>query len=412
MKARVIFLVMTVVIAVAGLGIYALAEPSAAKEEPMPETTLIIGADPHYIAPALTDHGEYFENMITNADGKVMDYIEELTDAFFAEVTAAKPDALILPGDISFNGARLSHEALAEKLRAVTAAGIPVLVMPGNHDIESTNAAVFHGATFTRIESVTPEEFAEIYADMGYGGALSRDAASLSYMYAVSDKLRVLMLDVNMPDSVNVVQSETLAWAEEQLRAARDEGARVVAVSHQNLFRHNSVIYRGYVMENADAVLALYKKYGVIVNFTGHLHCQHIAHDGAFYEIATSSLAVSPNQYGVAMLAGDTLDYETRPVDVSAWARERGLTDPNLLDFSAYSLAFFKGSGRIPEAESELLTFFTELNAAYFSGRLDLVRADDPMFDRWGEAFGFEGQYIMSIRDEAGLDSTRLTLHF
>lgn len=412
MKARVIFLLLTAVIAMAGLGIHALAEPSAAKEEPMPETTLIIGADLHYIAPALTDHGEYFEKMIRNADGKVMDYIDELTDAFIAEVIAEKPDALILPGDISFNGARVSHEALADKLCAVTAAGIPVLVMPGNHDIEIADAAMFRGASFTRVESVTPEAFAQIYADMGYGGALSRDGASLSYMYAVSDALRVLMLDVNMPDSVNVVKPETLAWAEEQLAAARDAGARVVAVSHQNLFRHNSVIYRGYVMENADAVLALYKKYGVIVNFTGHLHCQHIAHDASFYEIAASSLAVSPNQYGVASLAGDTLDYETRSVDVPAWARERGLTDTNLLDFPAYSLAFFKGSGRTPDADDALLAFFADLNAVYFSGRLDLVRADDPMFDRWGETFGFEGQYIMSIREEAGLDSTRLTLKF
>ena len=116
-------------LALSGFGLHALASPK--KGDAMPETTLIVANDLHYIAPSLTDHGEYFENMIHHSDGKVMEYIEELTDAFLAEGIEASPDALILSGDLSFNGARASHEALAEKLRAVTGAGIPVLVIPG-----------------------------------------------------------------------------------------------------------------------------------------------------------------------------------------------------------------------------------------------------------------------------------------
>ena len=384
----------------------------------MPEATILVATDLHYIAPTLTDHGAYYEDMINSSDGKVMEYTEELTDAFLAEVIDRAPDALILSGDITFNGARESHEALAEKLQTVTDAGIPVLVIPGNHDLENSSAAAFHGDGFTRVDSVTPAEFAGIWTGCGYGDARARDRASLSYVYELSPALRILMLDVNTPDSKNTVKAETLAWVEAQLQDAAAAGAKVVAVSHQNVFKHNPVIYRNYVIENADELLALYKKYGVLINLSGHLHCQHIAHDDAgFYEIATSSLAVNPCQYGVLSLAGDALSYETKPVDVSAWAAAQGLTDPNLLDFAAYAENYFLGSGRTlidgsdPDAAA-LSRFFSELNLAYFAGRLDLVDANDPMFARWEDAFGFEGQYILAIRDEAGLDFTHLTLPY
>ena len=43
-------------------------------------------------------------------------------------VRTAHPSALVLSGDLSQNGEKANHEALAEKLERVQAAGIPVLV--------------------------------------------------------------------------------------------------------------------------------------------------------------------------------------------------------------------------------------------------------------------------------------------
>lgn len=410
-RAPILFLLLTAVLAVSGLGIYCFANASN-EETAMPQETIVIAADPHFIAPELTDHGEYFENMINNADGKVTEYVDELTDAFLDQIVGMRPSALILAGDISFNGARVSHEALEKKLESVAEAGIPVLVMPGNHDLENRNAARFHGDGFTRIDSVTAAEFAEIYADCGFSGAMSRDRASLSYVYALDPALRVLMLDVNTAEAPQAVKEETLAWVEGQLADAAAAGARVIAVSHQNLFRHNKVIYESYVIKNADALLDLYESYGVLVNLTGHLHCQHVAHDDAgFYEIATSSLAVSPNQFGVVTLTEDTLTYETRPTDVSGWAAARGLADPNLLDFASYARDFFTGSGRTqtPGQSDEALAFFGRINAAYFSGRMDTVDPDDPGFAQWA-GDGFHALYIDSIREDIGNDFTGLTL--
>lgn len=210
--------------------------------QPIEPMTIAIAADLHALAPELTDSGAYFTSVVAHADGKVTQYSEELTEAFLEQILADAPDALILPGDLTLNGERLSHAHLAEKLRRLRDAGISVLVIPGNHDLENPTAAAFRGAGFAPVESVTAADFAEIYASCGFADALARDDASLSYVAALSPGLRVLMLDVNTAEAPGAVTDATLAWAERQLEDAARGGAGVLAVSHQNLLQHNSAL--------------------------------------------------------------------------------------------------------------------------------------------------------------------------
>ena len=237
--------------------------------------TLAAATDLHYIAPELTDGGECFTRLVENADGKAMAYCEEITDAFVSQVTGEKPDALILTGDLTFNGAKASHEALAAKLSSIENAGIPVLVIPGNHDLNSTMAASFQGRSYTLVDSVDAGQFAEIYGDFGYREALARDKASLSYVYELSPGLRILMLDVNTKEAPGTLTDDTFRWVREQLKAARQAGDLVLAASHQTLLTHNRLFSDGYVIGNGSRLLELYEEYGVLCNLSGHIHIQH-----------------------------------------------------------------------------------------------------------------------------------------
>lgn len=107
--------------------------------------SLIIATDLHYLAPELTDHGSFFEQFIEDGDGKSMKYSNELVDAFVNQVVEQKPDALILSGDLTFNGELLSHQALAKKLHRIRENDIPIFVIPGNHDLENPMALTFDG---------------------------------------------------------------------------------------------------------------------------------------------------------------------------------------------------------------------------------------------------------------------------
>ena len=160
---------------------------------------IAVASDPHYIAPVLTDGGLYYQSVLASGDSKFMPYSEEILDAFIEELLTAEevPDALLLTGDLTFNGAVMSHEALAEKLRPLKEAGIRVLVTTGNHDVYNLNAARFEGESFTRVPFATTELFREIYGGFGFDDAVSTAPDSLSYMAALGDRLRVLVLDFN-----------------------------------------------------------------------------------------------------------------------------------------------------------------------------------------------------------------------
>ncbi|MFR5787192.1 MAG: metallophosphoesterase family protein [Christensenellales bacterium] len=305
---------------------------------------LFTATDLHYIAPTLTDNGAFFTDLIEQGDGKAMAYSDALIEAFVAQVIAEKPDALILSGDLTFNGARASHEALSLRLARVRDAGIPVFVLPGNHDLNSSSAARFEGDGYTRVDGVTAGEFAVLYHAFGFDGALSRDADSLSYVAALSDDLRLLMLDVNTSAAPNAVLKGTLSWARRQLMQAQADGCRVVAVSHQNLIDHSGLLSSGFTIRNADALRRLYAVSPVLCNLSGHIHLQHMGQtDSGLWDIATSVAGRFAESIRCADADGGRADlpHRARP-PVSTGRRRRGLSDPNLLDFAAYSADFFR----------------------------------------------------------------------
>ena len=388
---------------------------------PVSPATLLIATVLHYLAPELTDGGAYFQKVIQNADGKMTNYSEELLEAFVRQVTREAPDTLILSGDLTFNGEALSHQRLAEKLQRIEEAGIPVLVIPGNHDLENPMAAQFMEEGYRPAESITAEQFAELYWDFGYHEALARDDASLSYVTELASNLRVLLVDANTVDAPGAVTSQTLSWIKEQLQSAADCGAWVIAASHQNLLVHNRLLTEGYVLEDPDRLLNLYERYPVICNLSGHIHLQHIAESvNGLPEIATSSLAVSPHQYGVLRLEGGETAYETVPVDVATWAGEQGVQDPELLRFDDASRQFFWHTGyrqalreRGDTAEGEALAaFFADVNTAYFAGRMDTAPWDEALFDAWQAGDSFLARYLASIAADGFQDHTAADFAF
>ena len=382
------------------------------------ERQIICATDLHYLAPALTDHGPFFTALTEEGDGKLMRYIEELTDAFLDEVRQQQPEALILTGDLTFNGALLSHTALAEKLRALEGEGVPVYVLPGNHDLDNPGAAAFSGDGYSLVPSATAEDFRRIYADFGFDEALALDGDSLSYTAQLDDKTRLLMLDFNTVHDPCGVSEKTLRWVEQELRKAQAEGMHVLAAGHQNLFRQ-TVFTASYVIRGAEELAALLRQYGVRLFLSGHLHCQHWRTEQGLTEIATGALSVAPCQYGVLTLAGDRLRYETRETDVSARAAREGRTEEALLDFPRYAREYFDARNRrstsemlsllgYTDTETERMTqYLVELNRAYFSGDLRHAAALDPE----GEIYALYARfptlytpYLDSARADFGRD--------
>lgn len=380
--------------------------------------TLVVATDLHYISPKICDNGTAFHTLVENSDGKAMFYIQEIMETFVDEMTALRPDAVLLTGDLTLLGAKASHEDLAKLLGKLREAGIQTLVIPGNHDLDSTSALSFSGEDYAAAEGLSGAEFEELYAPFGLDQALSRDEAFLSYVYAPRKDLRVLMLDTNAGAWCSVTE-ETMKWVEQQLKAAKRAGAKVVAASHQNMDIHNPRFTWGYQIVGGDALRTLYEKYGVLCNLSGHLHNQHIV-DGKVPEVATSALSICPNQYGMITYDGKTFSYQTKELDVSAWAEKNGKTNHNLLDFAAYSEEFMTAvnrdkvaarladSGLSEEDITLLADTVARLNTAYFSGAAFDLAPYAEGIALW-RANGGNGN-VESITAEAAEDYRTLTV--
>ena len=384
-------------------------------------TFLVTATDLHYLSPELTDHGETFWQVMKNGDGKVTEYCEELIDAFLAELIVAKPDSLILTGDLSFNGERASHERLAAKLQMAEDAGIPVYVLPGNHDVYRGTSASFFGDGYELVPSVSGEDFSRIYGAFGFEEALSRDTDSLSYMAQLNEGTRLLMLDANTFHDYCSLSKKTLDWAEEQLSAAKEEGVDVLAACHQNLYQH-SVFRGGYMLECSEMLHQLLEDYEVPLMLSGHMHIQHILTEGTVTEIATSPLTMSACRYGLLHLDGDRIHYETRSVDLDAWAREQGIDHQDFQHFPQYALdrlrertktqaeGMLEGKDYDPDMAQKLINYACELNLGYFTGDLRGIPELDPegsLQAEWENNRSSFSGYFASLAPEIGADYTR-----
>ncbi|MBQ5428031.1 MAG: metallophosphoesterase [Oscillospiraceae bacterium] len=377
----------------------------------------VIASDLHYIAPELTDGGPGYQQTLKNGDSKFMPYVEEITDAFLDEVLADPPDVVLLTGDLTFNGAEISHRRLAGKLQRLEDAGIPVLVLPGNHDVYNENAALYRGGSFERVPFADSESFAGIYRDFGPGEALSADSDSLSYVWQLNEQVWIMMLDENTAHDFCGLSDRSFQWIEAQLQKAREEGRFVLVAGHQNVFQH-SIFRGGYVIQGAQRLQELLRRYGVPLCLSGHLHTQHVLSEDGLTEIATSALCSYPCQYAVLTAEDGRLRYGTRRLDLAAWAERNGRPDAVFQDFAGaagvYMDAHFTPAGMAPLVDdpvlwAEMLAYLQALNRAYFSGDLREIAALDPdgrLAGLWAEENGMTAWYLRSVLDEEGNDHT------
>ncbi|WIV11502.1 metallophosphoesterase [Proteiniborus sp. MB09-C3] len=360
------------------------------------ELTFFIVSDPHYISKRTYDENEAFENFCCSNDGKLLNYADEIMDTFIWEVSNKRPDFLIVSGDLSCNGEKESHLDFAKKLEDIENQGTCVYVIPGNHDIDNPWAGNYIGKEPCKAESITTQDFSEIYNSFGYDEAISRDEHSLSYLVMPSKDLWLLMLDStkkndsrfsNAPEINGMISPETLKWIEQCSVMAKENNAQLIASMHHSLLPHNSVINKGYVIDNSLEVINVFQELGIEVVLTGHIHLQsiksHIVDDYRLYDIATGSILAYPNLYGELKYCPNSgFEYNSHRIDVENWALNNKIEDENMSNFNDYSLDYFENRSfekyyaaiaeKLSDAEKDYFEIMAKtvakLNLGYFKG--------------------------------------------
>lgn len=368
-------------------------------------------SDPHFYSPTLTDYGAKFTEIINNSDGKDVKNSPQIMAAFVKEVTIQKPDAVVISGDLTLNGELASHIEMEEYLKQIEAAGVPVLMIPGNHDISSTQAYAISDTEIKKTASISPQSFSQIYGSFGYDEAISRDDNSLSYLAAITEDIWVIMIDASQYDSatsdLGKVKDGTMNWIEDCLKEAQSRNITVISVTHQNLLPHNPAFSQLYTIENGQELTALYEKYWVNMNLSGHMHIQNLAsinsdNNNTLNDYATGSLSVWPNLYTVVQLdSTKKVSYTTKSVDYGSDSQQF------FYDISYQKFYDALGTLYLPEVTKiGMAVYATTLNLDYFSDRLDAAKIEaykqDPNYKLWQQKMpaSFETMYIESMLKE------------
>ncbi len=228
-----------------------------------------------------------------------------LVRAFLENAAQNESDFVIMPGDITNNGLVAEHEFLADMLGEFeSTTGKKVFVVAGNHDYLKT--------------SVT--EFEKIYAEFGYNEAYANDPNSGTYMAELSDGYVLLAIDSSGPSNLhNAVTGARFDWIEAQLKQAKAQGKKVIAMSHYNVMEHfilQAKIHTGSVLTPTDFSLAsMLADNGVKFIFSAHTHSHDIAMHtsdagNVIYEAVTNSLSQYPCAYRVVSF-GESVVFRT-----------------------------------------------------------------------------------------------------
>ena len=354
-------------------------------------TKLYVISDTHLIADELHDDGSTFQRMRDTAAGKDLDYQEIALTAFTRKLLKEKPTALIITGDLTFNGELISAQKLSSIFEPLQKAGIHLFVIPGNHDIFDGWARKFEGDKELYATQISPFEWKKIFAD-GYENAANVDEGSLSYSINLNQNYHLVFLDSNLyeiresvsaPLTNGELSSRQLIWLEKDLKEAKSNKQYSLIFMHHNLYDHNKIIHGGYTLDNAAELQKLCAKYHVLAVFSGHIHAQSIIHGNkkcSTPDIASSCFCMTDQGYGIIDLSANLLSYQRYSFDMYPYLTDQEKKLLPTEDFHQYLADIFNLTNRNQMSwlykiitdkneQQEVVDFIDKINWDFFIGK-------------------------------------------
>ena len=282
------------------------------------KTSFWVISDTHLIADSLHDHGQAFSQMQKTSQGKDLYYQETALSAFVRMAQKKKPAAIIVTGDVTFNGERVSAEKFAEIFKPLEETQL--LVLPGNHDIYDGWAREFRGKKQYYAGQISPRMWRNIFKT-SYKNAVSVDDKSLAYSVQLNPDYLLILADSNdygkeeattAPATAGFLGREQRRWIKSQLQYASENNLQVIFCMHHNLYAHNPAVNKGYVVDDYRELRKLLAQYNVKLVFSGHIHAQNIMlpqDPCPATEVVTASFCSNDQGYGVVKVLPKEVSY-------------------------------------------------------------------------------------------------------
>ena len=312
--------------------------------------TFAVISDLHYFDQSLFDkQSNQAFNAYLAADRKLIRESSVIFESVINNILEQSPDFVLVPGDLTKDGELINHQAVAKSFDKLISAGIKVLVVPGNHDVNNPDAYSFLNGTSAKLQTVTSTEFASIYGNCGYASAIYRDANSLSYVSEPVNGVWIIAIDAcqydqnttnGSPVTAGQIATDTYSWINSMLSLAKSKNKIVMSMMHHGLVEHfpgQSTMFSEYLIDDWSKKSKALADSGLSVVFTGHYHANDIVKatgtgSNFIFDIETGSTVTYPCPYRLAELnrVTKTLQVVTRRIqDVSYSTIPNGVTFQN-----------------------------------------------------------------------------------
>lgn len=259
---------------------------------------VMVLADSHVLpGNMIADTQTYRDELLKNM--KLFNESEALLDHNLGLVKQNRADVLIICGDLSKDGDREAHQALAARLNQLKKdmPSLKIYVINGNHDIRNSNGYNF--VTNTPSTRTNPSDFRDIYGVTYKDNTIiatytpsTGEANQLSYVARPREGYTFIAVDSGCYSVDNTkkekeehetrghISEECRAWVLEQIALAKARGDVVIGFLHHGVNPHFSVepiIMGDFVVDDYEAIATEWADAGMSYVFTGHEHSQDVA---------------------------------------------------------------------------------------------------------------------------------------
>ena len=300
----------------------------------MQECSFFVITDTHFFKNALGAYGEEYEALM-DYEQKCFAETEAINRAVFAHLAARdEADTVLIAGDLSFDGEKESHEAFSALLRDFKAeSGKRVFVVTAGHDVNDSPRAFNDAGRYTP-EGTSFSALYDYYRDFGYDEALAFDRAHMSYVAALNEDVRLLVLCNDTADTPHAAYSDDfLRWVEAQAKQARSDGKMMIAMEHYPVLPGQPIfaLIGDARQRESRRLIETLADNGVHLIFTGHMHNQsvnvtHTAKGNVLYDVCTGSVIGHPAFMRLVRIRDrETVEIQSFPIPDFDWDKQ-GMT--------------------------------------------------------------------------------------
>lgn len=244
-----------------------------------------------------------------------------IREAFDIILKDTDTNTVLITGDLTDNGEINSHQDLIKIFEEYTQKGLRILLTTSTHDYRELKKTKFSkvdqnkGLSYGYDENYEYKPFLpcarrsdlrDYYAPYGLNDAISEHKESMSYVYDLDEKYRLIALNddylVGDKKSRRGLVENQIDWLLNQIKIAKEDEKTIVCFTHHPVLIPSPIYKiigsRDVIADNVTLANLLADN-GVNVIYTGHSHIHDIEYHKSengnlFYDISTGALVGSP----------------------------------------------------------------------------------------------------------------------